>query len=164
MGTAFAIVVTIIIAGVLWFHVVRPILEDWGVIRDGERVRGFEAGPAPAPPAQVGDRPSSAASSQRVDPPKTPGTSQPEPSDLAVLGPSRDPFIISHNMTKKELTILLAVQRDGDGAYRFSANRIAEFVGGTSAEVKGWVAEVRGRREPASSTMYRPTNGWGKAS
>jgi hypothetical protein len=33
MGTLFAIAVSIIIAGVLWFHVVRPILEDFGVIR-----------------------------------------------------------------------------------------------------------------------------------
>lgn len=38
MGELFAIAVSIVIAGVLWFHVIRPILEDYGVISTGEGV------------------------------------------------------------------------------------------------------------------------------
>jgi hypothetical protein len=33
MAALFSIAVTIIIVGWLWFFVVRPILEDWGVVR-----------------------------------------------------------------------------------------------------------------------------------
>lgn len=110
------------------------------------------------------DRPSAAASSQWGEPPKIPETNQPEPNEPAVREPPDDPIIISHKMTKKELTVLLAVQKDDEGAYRFSANQIAGFVGGTSAETKGWVAEVRGTRERAPNTMRRPVGGWGKAS
>lgn len=106
------------------------------------------------------DETGSMAGSERVEPLEILDTSQFKPRAPAVLEPPADPLIISHKMSKKELTILLAVQRDGDGAYRFSANRIADFVGGTSAEVKGWVAEVRGRREPAASSLRRPANGW----
>lgn len=110
--------------------------------------------------SEAPDRTSSDAGSRQVEPVKITDTHQLEPNEPAVLEPPRDPLIISHKMSKKELTILLAAQKDGDGAYRFSANKIAEFIGGTSAEVKGWVAEVRGKREPAAATLRRPANGW----
>lgn len=132
----------------------------WRVYGGAEYVKGLTA----LLWAQPDDRPSSHPSSSWVEPAKIPETYQLEPSAPAVLEPAHEPAPVSHNMTKKELTILLAVQKDSDGAYRFSANKIAEFVGGTSAEVKGWVADVRGKREPASSSMRRPANGWGKAS
>lgn len=106
------------------------------------------------------DRPGSIVPVQRVEPQKTPETYQPEPSELSVREPARDPLIISHNMSRKELTILLAAQKTDEGAYRWSANKIAEFVGGTAAEVKGWVADVRGKREPAAHSLRRPANGW----
>lgn len=41
MATIFGIAVTIVIAGFLWFYVARPILEDFGVIRDGEPVKTY---------------------------------------------------------------------------------------------------------------------------
>lgn len=112
----------------------------------------------------VGDRPSSPSGSQWVEPQKIIDTYQAEPIDPLVREPPSDPLIISHKMGRKELTILLAAQKDEDGGYRFSANKIADFVGGTGAEVKGWVADVRGRKEPAARSLQRPANGWGKAS
>lgn len=155
-ATLFAISVSILILGWLWFYIVRPILEDYGVIVAPESVKDY----ADAAPVVAPIRPSSDTSSQRVEPAKIADTPQPEPDAPAMYEPPSDPLIISHKMSKKELTILLAVQKDDEGGYRFSANKIAEFVGGTSAEVKGWVAEVRGKREPASNSLRRPTGGW----
>lgn len=134
--------------------VVGKVVDFW------DRVKGLEVETPPAP----ADRPSSASGSQWVEPVKIPDTSQAEPIELPVRDPPDEPVFYSHKMSRKELTILLAAQRDGEGQYRFSANKIAEFVGGTGAEVKGWVADVRGRKEPAAATLRRPANGWGKAS
>lgn len=112
----------------------------------------------------IPDRPSSNGGSLRVEPAQIAETYQVEPSAPPICAPLIAPPPISHNMSKKELTILLAVQKDSDGQYRYSANRIAGFIGGTSAEVKGWVAEVRGKKESPANTLRRPEGGWGKAS
>lgn len=134
-------------------------LNHWWATR-AERVNHFDA----QAEVQQPDRTGSSAGSRRVEPVKIPDASQLEPDEPAVREPPVDPLIISHKMSRKELTIVLAAQKDEGGAYRFSANKIAEFVGGTSAEAKGWVADVRGRKEPAANTLQRPANGWGKAS
>lgn len=42
MATVFFILVTIVIAGWLWFYIVRPILEDYGVLAPMESVRTSE--------------------------------------------------------------------------------------------------------------------------
>lgn len=108
------------------------------------------------------DRTSSEPPARRVEPGRIADTSQVEPIDPPVRDPSPAPLIIAHKMSRKDLTLLLAVQKNDDGAYRWSANKIAEFIGGTSAEVKGWVAEVRGKKESAAAanTLRRPANGW----
>lgn len=41
-ATLFAIAVSIVIAGWLWFFIVRPILEDWGVLSKAESVNSYE--------------------------------------------------------------------------------------------------------------------------
>ncbi|SRR5258706_15252146 len=60
MATLFAICVTIVILGWLWFYIARPILEDFGVIATPESVNRSDAvtssDPAPAS-AQTTDRP-----------------------------------------------------------------------------------------------------------
>lgn len=63
---------------------------------------------------------------------------------------------------KEELIILLAVQRNEDGAYRYSANQITAFVGGAAAPVKETIATVRGRKEAPKpgAPLKRPVNGW----
>lgn len=68
------------------------------------------------------------------------------------------------NMEPLNLADLLAVQRDEDGEYRYSANKIAEFVGGTRADVLARIASHR-PKPPAKKTeahLDRPANGWGK--
>lgn len=58
-ATLFAIVVSIIIAGWLWFYVVRPILEDYGVIRATEDVNDsyvVTSRPLPPPAPDQTDR------------------------------------------------------------------------------------------------------------
>lgn len=79
MAELFAICVVIVIAGVVWFHVVRPILVDFGVIGVDESVKDNE----PTPP-DIMSRPESAVppfapSSLRTDDGRTETTaSQPK--------------------------------------------------------------------------------------
>lgn len=71
---------------------------------------------------------------------------------------------ISHKMTTPDLVVLLAVQKDEHGEYRWSANKIVEFVGGTRADVMARIAAVRPRSAPAQPVtpghMERPQGGW----
>lgn len=61
---------------------------------------------------------------------------------------------------------MLAIQRAEDGSYRHSANDITKFIGGTAADVKDVIREVREgpapKAEPPqpSKTLQRPANGW----
>lgn len=64
-ATFFAIAVTIVILGWLWFYIVRPILEDFGIIREQESVKPYqlvmsneEAPPLPDKQTDGADRPS----------------------------------------------------------------------------------------------------------
>lgn len=74
--------------------------------------------------------------------------------------PAREPTV--RQLEKEELIILLAVQRNADGGYLFSANQITTFVGGAAAPIKQIIAGVRGKKEaPAQpKSLYRPVNGW----
>lgn len=68
----FAIAVTILIAGVVWFFVVRPILEDYGIIRPREGVNHYpESDTDLMSRAQV-DTPPRAPSSLQTDGAQTP--------------------------------------------------------------------------------------------
>lgn len=66
-----------------------------------------------------------------------------------------EPPIISHKMTDVELIAVLTVQKDERGSYRFSANKIADFVGGTRADV---LAEIKAIRNPSLPAQYQPLN------
>lgn len=69
---------------------------------------------------------------------------------------------VIRQLDKEELIILLAVQRNADGGYLYSANQITTFVGGAAAPIKATIAGVRGKKEtPAPpKSLYRPVNGW----
>jgi len=57
----------------------------------------------------------------------------------------------------------LTVQRNDDGTYRHSANKIAAFMGGTESVVKAQVAAIRAKKEvaaPVSARAERPPQGW----
>lgn len=112
-------------------------------------------------------RTGSADGSQLPNHPHAPDTYQVEPPEPVSCEPVREPPAISHKMSRKELTVVLAVQKDSDGSYRFSANKIAEFVGGTRQETLDLIAEARGTKAPeptpvatAASTLRRPAGGW----
>lgn len=78
-----------------------------------------------------------------------------EPSD-------GEPPPITRQLGKEELIVLLAVQRNDDGGYLWSANQITSFVGGTAAPIKATIATVRGTKDAPrpGSPLKRPANGW----
>lgn len=85
-----------------------------------------------------------------------------EPDFEAVLEPEREPPTL-RNLTRAEEIALLAVQRNDDGTYRHSANKICELMGGTASEIKAQVATIRGPAKPKAapgSPLKRPLNGW----
>lgn len=65
-------------------------------------------------------------------------------------------------LSKEDLIILLAVQRNDEGGYRYSSNQITAFVGGAAAPIKATIAAVRGKKEtpPVGAPLKRPANGW----
>lgn len=73
MEKVFAICVSIVILGWLWFYIVRPILEDFGIIRAPDDVNNNQPVMSPDEPAQQqtdqtdnADRPSVSADQLRV--------------------------------------------------------------------------------------------------
>lgn len=177
--TLFAAFVAIVIAGWLWFYVVRPILEDYGVMcaspmphydpetkqlvnryqDDGDDYVEPGAGSEPvrtpaAPPEPVAVR----AHQNRID-----------PSEPDQIEPPREPsaIVITARLERAELITLLAVQKNADGSYAFSANKITEFVGGTAADVKAQIAAIRTPPKPEApaqnergKSLRRPAEGW----
>ena len=86
-----------------------------------------------------------------------------EPDFDSVREPAHEPSTL-RSLTRTEEIALLAVQRNDDGSYRHSANKICELMGGTAAEVKAQVAAIRGPAKPVQAPgapLKRPANGWG---
>lgn len=66
------------------------------------------------------------------------------------------------HLSRLEVLTLLAVQKGDDGEYAYSANKIAELVGGARQKTLEQINEVRGvRKEERQGHMSRPENGWG---
>lgn len=76
--------------------------------------------------------------------------------------PAREPA--SLHMSRDTEIAWLTVQRNDDGSYRHSANKIAQFMGGTESVVKAQVAAIRAKKEPdaapPSARAERPPQGW----
>ena len=85
---------------------------------------------------------------------------QVEPDLLTNLEPDEKAF--ARQLAREELIITLAVQRNENGDYLFSANQITSFVGGAAAPVKSTIANVRGKKEtpPPARSIARPPDGW----
>jgi hypothetical protein len=83
-----------------------------------------------------------------------------EPAEPEDREPDRESF--ARQLAKEELIILLAVQRNEDGGYLYSANQITSFVGGAAQPIKATIANVRGKKEtpPPAKALHRPLNGW----
>jgi hypothetical protein len=108
------------------------------------------------------DRTSSEDENTSSPDPVLPHQPQPEPDSLSVREPEREPSSL-RNLTRAEEIALLTVQRNDDGSYRHSANKIAELMGGTAADVKSQVAAIRGPAKPAAKPtghVARPPDGW----
>jgi hypothetical protein len=76
------------------------------------------------------------------------------------------PHATLHNhLSRLEMLTLLAVQKDSDGEYLYSANKIADLVGGARQKTLDQIGEERGTRKPEEppapqGRMPRPENGW----
>lgn len=82
---------------------------------------------------------------------------------LEPVEPGNDePPPITRQLGKEEMIVLLAVQRNDDGGYLWSANDITKFVGGTAAPIKATIATVRGTKDmpKPGAPLKRPANGW----
>lgn len=86
---------------------------------------------------------------------ETPDTYQAEPSALAKI--EAEPNL--HNYSRSGLIAILSVQKTETGAYRWTANQIAAFVGGTRSEVLKEIALYRPSL-PVPAHQKRPANGW----
>jgi hypothetical protein len=80
-----------------------------------------------------------------------PDTAAARTSSTGAIVPPVPAPSISHKMSDAELIVLLSVQK-GDAGYRYSANKIADFVGGTRADV---LAQIRAVREGPPAEPYR---------
>jgi len=94
-------------------------------------------------------------------------THQIELGELPKNEPAHEPSVIAitARLERAELITLLAVQKNTDGGYTFSANKITEFVGGTAADVKAQIAAIRNppkQAEPPErgKSLRRPAEGW----
>jgi hypothetical protein len=63
---------------------------------------------------------------------------------------------ISNRMSDSELLALLAIQRGDNNEYRFSANQIASFIGGTRTVVLAQVRAIRNTPQPVHYPELTP--------
>jgi hypothetical protein len=175
--TLFAAFVAIVIAGWLWFYVVRPILEDYGVMcaspmphydpETKQLVNRYQDDGDDYVAPGAGSEPVRAP----VEPPEPVAVrahqNQLEPSEPPQNEPACEPSArgITARLERAELITLLAVQKNADGSYTFSANKITEFVGGTAADVKAQIAAIRTPQKPEAQnergkSLRRPAEGW----
>lgn len=152
MVQLYLFLAAVLTVGVVWFWIVRPILVDFGMVSSvsaGDDPSVTSSAATPAAPNQ--SRISTA----------VPDTYQANHRAETTAAPPQ--IDISRTMSQRELAVLLALQRDTTGAWRWSANQIAAFVGGTRADVLRLVGEARGERpaveEPDRLLRVRDASG-----
>lgn len=100
------------------------------------------------------------------EPPENHPGSADTPAERTSTGEGQEPpaATLHNHLSRIELLTLLAVQKDGDGEYLYSANKIADLVGGARQKTLDHISEVRGTRKQEESApqgrMPRPENGW----
>lgn len=101
------------------------------------------------------------------EPPQNRPGSPDTTAERTSTGDNREaPRATLHNhLSRLEMLTLLAVQKDSDGEYLYSANKIADLVGGARQKTLDQIGEVRGTRKPEElpapqGRMPRPENGW----
>lgn len=128
--------------GVVWFFVLRPALEDWGVLRPREE----EAEPVKAfTPTRQNDEP-------KPTPPI------PVSQNIIPVLYQEDKASILRNLTERELVQLLAAKKTAN-KWRWSANKIYLHFGGDRNEVMNWIREIRGGEEEGDDLAVNPWSG-----
>jgi hypothetical protein len=152
-GATFVVWMIVLVAAVFILMLLFKVAVWWG-----ENMSSNEG----AEPVRADFRTSSHALFSGSDEPVRAHQNQIEPLFQTVHEPEREPSTL-RNLTRAEEIALLAVQRNDDGSYRHSANKICELMGGTAAEVKAQVATIRGPakpKAPVGTPLKRPANGW----
>lgn len=119
-----------ICAGVIWFWIVRPILEDAGLLPP--RVVSSDLGTVPAVAGTV-PAPSFPAVPDPVPPHRNNGNI--EISEVAEL---------LSNLTEDELLTALALIRNVDSSWRYAESRVAKFAPGRDDDRLAQVRAARG--------------------
>ena len=115
--------VSLFVVWVLWTYIVRPALEDFGIMPP----LGVNDIPEPAP------QPAPAVMSR---PAASPAAAPDTDTGIAVV-------CIPPGAADRDIVQALARVKTLDGAWRWSANTIVAFVGGNRNEVLEWVRAVR---------------------
>lgn len=113
----------------LWTYIVRPILEDTGLLAAvPDPDHSVKSAPVPAPA-----RNADLADTYQAEP----------PANQAVPGGAEP-------VRNRDADIIYLAQRvDESGAYVYSANKVAEFVGGQRSETLAKIRAARGEPESA---------------
>jgi hypothetical protein len=152
MAAFFAICVVIVVAGVVWFHIVRPILVDFGVIGVDESVKDFQGA---MPPESTPTRPNEQAGEgqQRA------GIKPPVSVPVSVSGTDTAHFdlaAIPSDLTYEEVVTILAGQITPGGKPAYSGKKIYTLVGGNYNEFTALMRRLRTKdsepAEPAPTT------------
>lgn len=89
--------------------------------------------------------------------PAASGTQNASLADTYQAEPPAEPLASTAGTRHDQAIAVLASLTDEDGSYTYSANKIAEFVGGTRAETLAKIRAARGQPDPAPdpSTLLR---------
>jgi hypothetical protein len=124
-------------------------LDVWGLVRRYVVIHLIDE------PGRAGERTGLMSGSPSSSDPVRGQQNQAEPREPL----EREPLL--RQLDKEDLIVLLAVQRNDEGGYRYSANQITAFVGGTAAPIKATIATVRGTPKATPGIpLKRPVNGW----
>lgn len=139
----FGIAVTIVILGWLWFFVVRPILEDYKVIRPTESVKNYErAAPIVTSPILP--------SKQEEAPQQRAGIKPPIPLSGLVSGTDTADFdlaAVPSDLTYEEVVAILAGQMTPAGKPAYSGKKIYGLVGGNYNDFTALMRRLRVKDE-----------------
>jgi hypothetical protein len=97
MATAFAILVTIVIVGWLWFYIARPILEDYGVLAPAESVKTSQDSAANVMSRSQDETPQEVPSSHR----QTALQTDRQPAQQPIPTISRDVMLNTYRLLRK---------------------------------------------------------------
>lgn len=139
-ATIFAACVVFLCAGLLWFNVLRPVLEDYGVIVADKDMSTSDD--VPIYQENIAERRSYAV--EQVTEQAGTGGAEHVPNIVIEIGTYSDEALLN----------ILARVRDADGEYRFAESRIGRFIGGRLEDRIAQVRHARGVVEQPKPQGY----------